>query len=178
MGTAKSVEIELRTIREKQDDIRIAVIDRVRGNIYFDVTESMLYTFIAGKEASREMTIVAGTEAYVADKVAGLKAAPKEFSLCQNYPNPFNPVTSIKFAVPQLKGTAEMPGAEWACLKVYNIRGQEITTLMNSPVQSGYYTSNWNGRDYANRPCATGTYIYRLMVGNKFNKSIRMTLVK
>jgi len=143
----------------------------------FDVTETNTFSFVS-ENARKSLKIVAGSSEYVDANTAGIKPAPMAFALSPNYPNPFNPVTSIRFQVPNMAGSADMPGAEWAVLKVYNMRGQEIRTLVNSPVQAGYYTVTWDAKDHQNRPCATGNYIYRMQIGNSFSKSLRMTLLK
>ncbi|MGE5437137.1 MAG: right-handed parallel beta-helix repeat-containing protein [Syntrophothermus sp.] len=78
--------------------------------------------------------------------------APMKFELGQNYPNPFNPSTTIKYAVP-----ANM----MVTLKVYDILGKEVTTLVNEEKAAGYYEVNFNAANLA-----SGTYIYRLETGN------------
>ncbi len=93
---------------------------------------------------------------------------PTEFTLYQNYPNPFNPSTTIKFA---LKEKADV------VLKVYNILGQEVRTLVNVKQSAGYKTVLWDGRDNNGVPVATGVYIYRIQA-NDFVKNKKMVLLK
>jgi flagellar hook assembly protein FlgD len=88
---------------------------------------------------------------------------PLTFKLEQNYPNPFNPVTVIRFAIPK-ESKVE--------LKIYNILGQEVATLVNDKLQAGYHTYNFNA---ANLP--SGIYICNLKA-DKYKKSIKMMLVK
>ncbi|MDP4172422.1 MAG: choice-of-anchor A family protein [Bacteroidota bacterium] len=85
------------------------------------------------------------------------------YSLSQNYPNPFNPSTTIEFA---------LPAAGKYSLKVYNILGQELSTLVNEYLSSGVYKVNFNAW---NLP--SGIYIYRL-TGNNVNISSKMILMK
>ncbi len=73
---------------------------------------------------------------------------PRTYELHQNYPNPFNPTTSIEFAV---------PSAGKVTLKIYNILGQEITTLVNSIYTEGVYKVQFDGKYLP-----SGVYIYRL----------------
>ncbi len=77
---------------------------------------------------------------------------PAEFGLEQNYPNPFNPVTEIKFAIAK-QGLVT--------LKVYDILGREVASLVNENLGAGNYHVNFNSSNLA-----SGTYIYRLIAGN------------
>jgi len=70
-----------------------------------------------------------------------------------NYPNPFNPETTIAFSLARSGKVA---------LKVYNLRGELVTTLVNDNRNAGDYAIRWNGRDQANRAVASGIYLYRL----------------
>lgn len=88
---------------------------------------------------------------------------PLVFSLAQNYPNPFNPATTIQYSIPQ---------TEKVILKVYNILGQEVATLVNEVQNPGNYRATFD----ASR-LASGLYIYRLQAGS-FSEVKRMMLVK
>ncbi len=79
-------------------------------------------------------------------------AGPKEFKLEQNFPNPFNPTTTIQYQLPQ---DAKVT------LKVYDILGSEVATLINAEQEAGYYEVNWNASNLA-----SGVYIYRLQTGS------------
>ena len=86
--------------------------------------------------------------------------APK---LSQNYPNPFNPTTEIRYRV---------PGTGHVTLKIYNIVGQEVSTLVDEVKQPGTYTVEW---DAGGMP--SGVYFCRLEAGN-FVQSRKMLLLK
>lgn len=88
---------------------------------------------------------------------------PKAFKLEQNYPNPFNPVTQIKFAIPK---------QEFVNLKVYDITGKEIKTLVNDIKSAGYYIVDFNASDFT-----SGTYFYKLEAG-EFTEVKKMILIK
>lgn len=95
---------------------------------------------------------------------------PDHFTLEQNYPNPFNPTTTIEFGVasPDTK----------VSLKVYNLTGQLVKTLMNGEVvNSGYYRVTWNGTTDEGDPVAAGVYLCRMAAGG-FAQTRRMMLVK
>jgi hypothetical protein len=93
-------------------------------------------------------------------------SAPKEFALYQNYPNPFNPTTTIRYSIP------EGASGGLVILKVYNILGQEVETLVNESQKAGIYEVGFNAGKYA-----SGMYIYRITAGN-FKSVKKMMLVK
>ena len=99
-------------------------------------------------------------------------ALPKSFSLSQNAPNPFNPSTTISFALPESVGTAAR-----VSLKVYNIRGALIATLIDGTIEPGYHSVVWNGNDSRGNHAASGIYLYRLSVPG-FTKTKKMILLK
>lgn len=80
------------------------------------------------------------------------------FSLRQNYPNPFNPVTTIHFSI-------EDPVAVTS-LKVYNVKGQLVRTLIDAQLAAGDHQQSWDGMDDAGNPVTSGVYLYRLKNGN------------
>ncbi|KPK88580.1 hypothetical protein AMJ80_10900 [bacterium SM23_31] len=93
---------------------------------------------------------------------------PGEYSLSPNYPNPFNPETKIRF---------ELPKASHVTLKIYNMLGQEVMTLVNSDKKAGYHVVNWNGKNQFGHPVASGVYLYRI-VTPEFSKTMKMLLIK
>jgi len=91
------------------------------------------------------------------------KQTPTNFTLSQNYPNPFNPSTKIKYSI---------PNSGLVTLKVYNILGQEIATLVNQKQKSGNYEVNFNASQLA-----SGVYMYRIQAGD-FSISKKMLFIK
>jgi hypothetical protein len=91
---------------------------------------------------------------------------PTEFSLMQNYPNPFNPVTRIRFAIP------ENLSGNFVTLKVYDITGKEVSVLVNTSLNTGYYETNFDAAGLS-----SGVYVYRLQAGNVVNQR-KMTVIK
>ena len=92
----------------------------------------------------------------------------KKCYLEQNYPNPFNPTTTFKYA---LKEEANVT------IKIYNILGNEVKTLVNENQPAGYQSVIWNGTDQSGNPVPSGIYICRITAGN-FTKSQKMVLMK
>jgi hypothetical protein len=95
-------------------------------------------------------------------------AAPDKFSLEQNYPNPFNPTTTIKYSVPFVENGKDIV----VQLKVYDILGKELKTLVNKNLSAGIYESDFNASDYP-----SGLYFYTLSVGN-FAQTKKMILLR
>jgi hypothetical protein len=93
---------------------------------------------------------------------------PEEFALYQNYPNPFNPTTTIKY---DLKQTVNVE------LKIYNVLGQLVRTLVNETQEAGHKTALWDGLNDAGNRVATGIYIYRIHAAD-FVKSRKMIMMK
>ena len=82
---------------------------------------------------------------------------PTSFHLSQNYPNPFNPQTNISFQIPKTTQVV---------LKIFDIVGQEIHTLINREMPAGDHEVIWDGRDNNGREMASGVYIYMLKAGD------------
>lgn len=89
--------------------------------------------------------------------------APYDFRLSQNYPNPFNPSTTIRYSIPT---------AEFVTLKVYDLYGQEVSTLVSEQKQEGSYSVKFDGSNLA-----SGVYVYKLAAEN-FIDSKKFTLLK
>ncbi|NOZ63266.1 MAG: T9SS type A sorting domain-containing protein [Calditrichaeota bacterium] len=96
------------------------------------------------------------------------KQQPTDFVVWQNYPNPFNPSTTIRFSVPELSRVS---------VKVYNMLGQEIATLMNKNQTPGAYKISWDGKDDSGKQVAGGIYFYRVEAG-EFHKTMKMLVLR
>jgi TolB protein len=87
------------------------------------------------------------------DEVGGGGGLPKAFEISQNYPNPFNPSTTIEYQL--LEDTKIV-------LKIYDIRGREVRTLVDREQTAGTKAVVWDGRDNSGRSVGSGVYIYRI----------------
>jgi len=96
-----------------------------------------------------------------------------KFSLSQNYPNPFNPSTTIKYSIPSVQ-TPLLGGAGggFVSLKIYDILGREIATLINKEQKAGNYEVNFNASKLS-----SGVYFYKLQAGN-FSQTKKLLLLK
>ena len=97
---------------------------------------------------------------------------PKEYLLSQNYPNPFNPSTKIIYSIPFALGLKHASPLQNTVLKVYDILGREITTLVNKVQSAGNYEVVFDGKELP-----SGIYFYRIQSGN-FTNSKKMLLLK
>lgn len=98
---------------------------------------------------------------------------PRECALHQNYPNPFNPSTDIRYQISSFDSRL----LSFVSLKIFNILGQEIKTLVDENMEAGYYIVTWNGTDNNGSDVASGIYFYRIEAGEYVNTK-RMLLIK
>lgn len=99
------------------------------------------------------------------------EAGIPSFELSQNHPNPFNPATTIHYSVAGVRTPAH------TTLKIYNILGQKVRTLVDEPKRRGSYRTVWDGKDDAANDVSSGIYFYTLEVGN-LRETKKMTLMK
>ena len=114
---------------------------------------------------SQDSPAVVNTTVASADRGSIL---PSEYALFQNYPNPFNPSTQITF---------DVPASEFVMLRVFNLLGQDVHTLINKAMTPGRYTVEWNGNDMLNNEVASGVYFYELR-GKSFISRKKMLLIR
>jgi hypothetical protein len=91
-----------------------------------------------------------------------------DYQLGQNYPNPFNPGTTIEY---------RLAGRQDVSLKVFNMLGQEVATLVNEPQNAGVYRVQWDGTDRLGQKAASGIYLFRFQAGD-FVQTRKMLLMK
>ncbi len=106
---------------------------------------------------------------------------PTEFRLYQNYPNPFNPTTTIKYAIahpliPSREGKERSDRGVLVTLKVYNILGKEVATLVNKKQSPGIYKVAFDAKSAAGG-LPSGVYIYKIQAGS-FTQSRKLLLMK
>lgn len=98
---------------------------------------------------------------------------PTDFLLEQNYPNPFNPSTQIKFTLPVNSNVS---------LIIYNLLGETVSEIVNSNMNSGVHTVQWNSSDFYGNKVTSGIYFYRLKAhgidGSEFKQVRKMILLK
>jgi hypothetical protein len=117
-------------------EVRLHVYSRFTGTVYFD---------------DLGVQVIGNTTA-----VKNRGDLPATFELSANYPNPFNPSTTIRYGIPQ-----DGP----VSLVIYNILGQQIRTLVDTPMMAGRYSVVWDGRNQSGTTLSSGVYFYRLQAG-------------
>jgi len=112
-------------------------------------------------------TAIANADTRLRIRLGGSVSLPVQFSLGQNYPNPFNPGTQIEFRIPD-----RHTGGTFVSLKIYDILGREVATVVNEVKQPGVYQEEWTAK---NLP--SGIYMYRLIAGS-FTSAKKMLLIR
>jgi len=104
---------------------------------------------------------------------------PTEFQLYQNYPNPFNPETTIRYSIPVETRHSASGGSslQHVTLKVYDVLGREVVTLVNEYKQAGTYNEKFNVKTRHGASLQSGVYFYRLQVGD-YSETKKMLLIK
>jgi hypothetical protein len=104
--------------------------------------------------------------------------SPYSFELFQNYPNPFNPSTKIKFTIPASSLNPFSKGeGTFVTLKVYDILGNEIVTLVNKELTAGEYEVEFTVAQVSRPDITSGVYFYQLKAGS-FIQTKKMVLLR
>ncbi len=93
---------------------------------------------------------------------------PAEYALHQNFPNPFNPSTTISYTLPE---------ESFVTLRIYDLLGKEVRTLVDDFETAGVKSVRWDGKDDFGREVAAGLYLYRLEAEN-FAQAKKLAFVK
>ena len=150
---------------------------RIREETTISGIISVGYTFVTtsgaqvnieanGSNPPNSGTITANSTSYnsaLITSVEQISGLPSNFSLSQNYPNPFNPSTKIEYSIPE---------ATFVQLKIYDILGNEVATLVDEEQSAGSYRADFSGTGLS-----SGMYIAKLQAGD-YIKTIKMTLMK
>jgi len=149
-------------------EISVAVLDIQTRKIYTDILVNS-FTIDERLSLAYELKFVAGDPAYVESMLLEiLSQIPSEFALGQNYPNPFNPITRMDYLLPRRSDVS---------IRVYNMLGQEIITLLRQEQPYGKYSVSWNGLDKSGKQVASGVYFTELKAGS-IRKTKKMLLLK
>lgn len=96
-------------------------------------------------------------QTFLISSVAAPEVGIREFRVFQNYPNPFNASTQIEY---------ELPSSAHVILKIYDILGRKVRTLVDTAQNSGSHTTVWDGKNEAGQVVSSGLYVYKLTAGN------------
>ncbi|MCX7874839.1 MAG: T9SS type A sorting domain-containing protein [Melioribacteraceae bacterium] len=169
--------IEINWINKSNNNPRSSIERRENQSQYFELTRTEPNTnkyldknVTVGNEYSYRIRSFVGElfskyseEVTVRITDVSIEHLPTEFNLSQNYPNPFNPVTVISY---------QLPVGVWTTLKIYDLLGNEITTLVNEYKQPGIYVETFHGTTLP-----SGVYFYRL-TANNFSSVRKMIFLK
>jgi PKD repeat protein len=154
-----------------EDKFRIKIWDK-------DGNDQIVYDNQPGDADDAETTHALGGGSIVIHKGNNLakpgspwsekEGIPEEYALFQNFPNPFNPETEIRF---------QLPESAHVVLRVFNILGKDIRTLMDEKMPAGYYMIQWNGKDNLSNPLPSGIYLYQIKSGS-FSKVMKMNFLR
>ncbi|MBC8256508.1 MAG: T9SS type A sorting domain-containing protein [Candidatus Marinimicrobia bacterium] len=133
---------------------------------YFNSLENEIITYSESIEFISDMVIGDGFNSFGLSRKA--LPAPVEYSLSDAYPNPFNPTTSLSFSVPVESHIS---------LKVYDMAGRLVRTLVDSNLKMGYHNLEWNGLDNSGHAVSSGMYIYSLR-GEGVSITKKMVMMK
>jgi hypothetical protein len=156
-------EVQRRNEKQANDEWQVLGFVRGRGT----TTEAQSYSFLdrtaSGKVQYRLKQVDFDGQFEYSNIIEVDAGLPKTFALEQNYPNPFNPTTLISY---------QLPVASNVLLKVYDVLGREVMTLVNERQEAGAYNFTLNASSLS-----SGVYFYRLQAG-RFVETKKMMLVK
>jgi len=158
--------------------------DSAMGFIPPQMDSTIIYYYISatsnsGRTVTKPLVAPAGFYKFmVENSVTGAAdiSQPEEFCLFQNYPNPFNPSTKIKFTIPSNVIVSGAKQSHFVTLKVFDILGNEVATLVNEEKPAGIYEVEFS-RNLINQVLTSGIYFYQLKVGS-FIETKKMILLK
>ncbi|MCB0747528.1 MAG: immunoglobulin domain-containing protein [Ignavibacteriae bacterium] len=150
------------------EGVTLNISDMFGGSIFSEQFESGKNSFtITNTEVNNAKLILCYSNIILSNN--DIQQLPNEYSLSQNYPNPFNPTTTIQYAIPTSSNLAK---EGLVTLKIYDVLGREIATLVNEKQNPGIYTVQFDATKYS-----SGIYFYRLQAGD-YVQTNKMVLMK
>ena len=163
-----NIELKVKDVISLPDEVSMAILDVQKRMVLTNVfSRKINFDKIGALEY--EFKVVAGEPEYVDQMIKNLlEVIPDNFTLSKNYPNPFNPRTNLDFSIPKRSNVA---------LRIFNMMGQEVVTLVNEKKSYGNYSVSWNGLDNKGLNVASGVYFAELRTRN-VRKITKMLLLK
>jgi hypothetical protein len=131
---------------------------------------TMLIAFAGHPGTGADLMLIDSVD--TVDYILKLQTIPVAFRLAQNYPNPFNPTTNIRFDIPD-----RMADGAVVRLRIYNVLGEWVRTLVDEMKLPGQYVAQWDGTNAQGTPESAGIYIYRIEAAD-FKETKRMIMLK
>jgi len=150
-----------------------AVIYAQLPHTFTNTAHNTHYGYVGGVAVGSDGTVFLANRdeemfAYIYSGYVGIadnfSSVPGHYSLSQNFPNPFNPSATISYSLKK---------PSWVSLKIYNLLGKEIKTLVNEYQNSNTYSIHIDASDLA-----SGVYYYQLQIGNEFTETKKMVLLR
>ena len=170
IGEGQKFELQIKNMTNKEANLFVDGIEKFNDYEVYLVEERLKKFYdlkihyeleISGDHRNSEFRLLIGNKNFI--DMYNDYSSPVEFALYQNYPNPFNPTTNIGFTISDFG---------FVSLKVYDVLGREVATLVNKEQKPGYYEVEWNA---SNQP--SGIYFYQIKIVG-FIETKKMTLIK
>ncbi len=145
----------------------ITTTDTAYVDTVFEYDQTFYYRLAARDYAGNQGLYTGWVEATVTLALAEA-LIPEEFALHQNYPNPFNPLTQINY---------DLPEDAMVMIKVFDLMGRNIKSLVNSTQSAGYHSVRWDATNHYGEPVSAGMYLFIIQAGD-FRQSKKMLLLK
>lgn len=165
----RMVEFRLRNIENLPANFRVVLFDaKYRRRYPLSEGQRVSLRDLSPGEDNRFVLLV-GTESFIeAESGNVVLMQPSEHALLENYPNPFNPETYIRY---------RLASAAKVSLKVYNLLGQEVASLVDEFQPAGFYEVRWDGRTRSGGQAASGIYFFTINAG-EFTRTQKMILLR
>ena len=180
-GGFEGVEVSWITSRET-DNLGFDILrSRSEDGTYTKITEELVPVDSEGQYDFIDKNVQVGVRYYYKLEDVNLNGirtehgpiaveitAPETFELSQNYPNPFNPETKIRY---------QLPNSGKVVVKIFDILGREVKSLVDEKLEAGFHEVTWNGRNNSGTRVSSGVYYYQIRSG-EFKHTKKMILMK
>jgi hypothetical protein len=167
IGDPLFLEGTINNVPQGETGFTFASID-TRGATVGDTDTLTMYAWRTGIPAPVDtFTCIVTIDVY-SDVEEENPALPSAFVLEQNYPNPFNPVTQIGYALPESRNVL---------LRVFDVSGRLVTTLVDGFQEAGFKSVTWNGTDSRGMTVSSGVYFYQITAGD-WSEQKKMVLLR
>ena len=147
-------------------------VENATATVYLDtdfLTDAVYIYFVTATDYANQEGLPSNEVNPALTGIDGdMSRIPKVYALDQNYPNPFNHTTRIEYQIPNSGSVS---------LKIYNLRGELVSTLVDEEMAAGYHSVTWNGLTSSGAPISSGVYLYRIQA-NDFVQVRKMIMMK
>ncbi len=135
------------------------------------------YTYrVRARDAQNQVSPWSYSETIAVADITAIGDPPQLASrLGANYPNPFNPTTNIPYTVGETHGSV---GPTAVSLRIYNVAGQTVATLVDKQLAPGVYEATWNGKSVTGTPLPSGIYFAQLVIAGEQSLTRKLVLLK